>query len=141
MPSSVEASPSRTAGRERVGRALVWLAALGAAVSAVVVLAEASGAEDSMRVLQVWRGYGLVVFAGLFCVLASWPRRCPGSWELVIVNKLALAITGAALMAQDVPDAEMLALGDGVLCVVLVAAYVCCRGRTAWTTQPTCLPG
>jgi hypothetical protein len=135
MPGTVEAPPPRTAARERVGRALMAVAALAAAVSAVGALLEAADGADTTRVLEVWRGYGLVVFAGLFGVLALWPRQCPALWELVIVNELALAITGAVLLADDVPDAESLALGDGVLCVVLVAAYVCCRGWTASTTQ------
>ena len=141
MYGSVEVAQSQPITRELVGRALLWLTAFGAAGAAVTALVGAADADAASTVLQVWRGYGLVVFAGLFCVLAVEPRRCPGLWELVLLNKLALALTGAVLLADDVPDAALLALGDGVLCVVLAVAYVCCRGWTAWTTPSVPLGG
>ncbi|MGY1745927.1 hypothetical protein [Blastococcus sp. SYSU D00695] len=135
MPGRVETSPAPSVGRERVGRALAWCAALAAGVSGLTALLGASQAADVIRVLEVWRGYGLVFFAAVFSLLALWPRSVPALWELAIVNKLALAATGALLLAEDVPDAEIVAIGDGALCVVLLAAYICCRGWTASTSR------
>ncbi|SDX79738.1 hypothetical protein SAMN05660209_01278 [Geodermatophilus africanus] len=55
-------------------------------------------------------------------------------WELVIANKLALTVTGVALVAGDgARDASSLVVWDGTLSLVLIAAYVTCR---AWDASP-----
>ena len=46
-------------------------------VSAVSALSSVVAANDSTRVVEVWRMYGLAVFAGLFVLLALRPRPGP----------------------------------------------------------------
>ena len=43
--------------------------------------------------VETWRAYGLVVFAGLFALLAWNPLGHRGLWELVIAHKVALTVT------------------------------------------------
>ena len=71
-------------------------------VSAVSALSSVVAANDSTRGVEVWRMYGLAVFAGLFVLLALRPRRYRGVWELAIANKLALTVTGMALLAGTI---------------------------------------
>jgi len=98
----VERTTGALSSRDRVGRALLWLAALGAVVSAVSALSSVVAANDSTRGVEVWRMYGLAVFAGLFVLLALRPRQYRGVWELAIANKLALTVTGMALLAGTI---------------------------------------
>jgi hypothetical protein len=91
-------------------------------------------AEDATKVVETWRMYGLAVFAGLFVLLAVRPRGYRWLWELVIANKVALTLTAVVYLAQGgVTAAGTIVIWDGVLSVVLVAAYACCRG---WTAGP-----
>lgn len=72
--------------RDRAAMALMLLAALGALVAFAgsVGTATAAGSET---VVEAWRTYGFLVFAGLFVLLALRPRHYTGVWELVIFHK------------------------------------------------------
>lgn len=86
----------------------------------------------SAVVVELWRGYGFVVFAGPFTILAVVPHVIRALWVLVIANKILLAVTGLVLLAapgeQRFTGAADLVVWDGALCVLLVTAFVCCRG-------------
>lgn len=105
-----------------MARALLVVASVGAAVAAVPAAADAFAAGGALRSALVWQAYGLLVFAGLFALLAWRPRAYRGVWELAILNKLALTVT--ALFTGDGPTL----VADGVLSALLVAAYVLARG-------------
>jgi peptidoglycan/LPS O-acetylase OafA/YrhL len=131
-PAASSPAPTRSAGRDLIGRGLMWLAAVAAAASAVSAVATVVSASDSTKVVESWRMYGFAVFAGLFVLLALRPRDYRGLWELVILNKAALTLTGLFLL-RSATGAGTVVVWDGALTVVLVVAYICCRG---WTARP-----
>ncbi len=118
----------------------MWTAALTAALaagSAAADIAATDLAGTTSTVAETWRAYGLLVFAGLFALLASRPHASRGIWELVIFHKLAMTVTALVYSARGgIPDTGTTLLGDGVLTLVLVTAYVSCRGWRAWQQPP-----
>lgn len=82
------ASPDPDAG----GRGAHGRRATAAALTAVWTVAALPWAERGVAVLAAWRAYGLVVFAGLFALLARRPHGHRGVRELVIFHKVALTI-------------------------------------------------
>jgi hypothetical protein len=131
-PTSTTSASRSTA--ERVGRVLLWIAAVGAAAAAVSAVATVVGAGGTTKVVETWRLYGFIVFAGLFVLLALRPLAQRGVWELAMLNKVALTVTALAYAAYGgISGAGSMAAWDGVLSLVLIAAYVCCRGWAAWS--------
>ena len=138
-PASTPVSPSDTAlsRRDRVGRALMWLAVLGAAGAAGTALLTVLDAGGATKVVETWRLYGLLVFVGLFVLLMLRPRHYRGVWEIVILSKLALTATAIGYAASGGIAGTGPVIGwDSGLTVVLIAAYICCRG---WTATPPLL--
>lgn len=120
-----------------VGRALLWVCALGAAASAVASLAAVADAAPEAKVAEAWRGYGFLVFAGLFALLALRPGQHPVVWVLVIGHKAAMTVTALAWTRSGVPDTTTVAVADGVVTVFLVAAYLLTRpARTSPDRNP-----
>ena len=62
------------------------------------------------------------------CVAAA---CLPGVFEIAIVSKAALAVLGLTLLASADHGSEYLAF-DGMLTLVLLAAYFLADGWTAW---------
>ena len=131
--------------RLRWGQGLLWSSAVAAVAAAAGSASTVADAEASTVVVELWRGYGLLVFAGLFTILAIAPRASRALWVLVIANKILLAVSGLVLLAvpgaQRYTGAVDLVVWDGALCVLLVTAFVCCRGwvsdfRNAQPVQP-----
>jgi hypothetical protein len=123
-----------TPRRELAGRALMWLAVLGAAGAAGTALLTVLDADGATKVVETWRMYGLVVFTGLFVLLMLRPRHYRGVWELVIASKLAMTFTAVGYAAHGgIVGAATIIGWDGGLAAVLIAAYICCRG---WTALP-----
>ena len=119
-------APSRAV---RIGRVLMWVAAASAAAAAASAVGTVVGSEAAERVVETWRAYGLMVFAGLFALLAWRPQAYRGVWELVIFHKVALTVTAVGYAAAgDVPGTGQILVWDGGLSVLLVVAYVLCRG-------------
>src|SRR5262245_40918672 len=118
--------------RDRLAAGLMLLAALGALAAAIGAVGAVSDAGPTTRIVEAWRLYGFVLFAGLFVLLALWPRQERGVWELAIFHKLALTITALWWLSGDTEDADTVIVSDGTLTVLLVAAYVLTRGWTAW---------
>lgn len=135
--SDAEAPLSR--GRLRAARVLMLLAALAAVLSAVDALVALPAAAPGTEFVEAWRAFGLVVFAGLFVLLAVAPQACRGVWELVIFHKVALTVTG--IVHADVPGAATVIIADGLLSALLVSAYVLCRGWQAWRAATPTRPG
>ena len=120
--------------RELAGRALMWLAVLGAAGAAGTALLTVLDADGATKVVETWRMYGLVVFTGLFVLLMLRPRHYRGVWELVIASKLAMTLTAVGYAAHGgIAGAATIIGWDGGLAAVLIAAYICCRG---WSAVP-----
>lgn len=113
--------------------ALMLLAALGALSSFVGAISTVSSVGPDTLVVENWRAWGFLVFAGLFALLAFEPRCYPGVWELVMLHKTATAITAATLITGGASDAITVALVDGILAITTVAAYSLARGFTGWT--------
>ncbi len=129
---AIATTPARV-GRERIARSLLWLAAAGAAASAFSAIGAVLEADSATKVVETWRAYGFVVFAGLFALLALRPRGYRGVWELVIFHKVALTVTAVGYAASGgIADTGMIVSWDGGISVLLVAAYVLSRGWTTW---------
>jgi hypothetical protein len=111
---------------------LMLLSAVGAVFSFVFSIGPALGASPETQVVEVWRSYGYLVFAGLFVLLAIWPRHYPGVWELAIFHKGALTITALTLISGAL-DTASIVLFDGLVAVFLIVSYVLTRAYTSWT--------
>lgn len=82
-------------------------------------------------VVEAWRTYGFLVFAGLFVLLAVRPRHYAGAWELVIFHKGATSVT-AALVGGRAAAASTAAVVDGVLATMTMVAYFLAKGYAGW---------
>ncbi|HEY3505412.1 MAG TPA: hypothetical protein VGN37_21835 [Actinocatenispora sp.] len=123
---------ARRSGRIVAGRVLAAVAAGSALVAAAGALPGVLAADRADRITLTWWMYGLVVFAALFGLLAVRPLGTRWLWEIVLANKLALAVTAAAYLAADsATDAGTIVVTDGGLFVVLLAGYLCVRGWRA----------
>lgn len=113
----------------------MWAAAVAAVAAAVFAVADLRAATSGTVVVETWRAYGLVVFAGLFALLARDPLGYRGVWELVIAHKLALTLT-ALLFGSGASGAGQVIAWDGGLSVLLLMAYLSCRGWRSWSQAP-----
>ncbi|MGW5386477.1 hypothetical protein [Nocardia sp. NPDC003963] len=92
-----------------------------------------------MKVVETWRAYGYVVFAGLFVLLTLRPNDYRGVWELVILHKVALTVTALVYSRNGaVEGAGAILAWDGGLSVVLLVTYPLCRG---WVSVSARTPG
>ena len=83
--------------RDRLGKVLMGLAAIGA-IAAFFAGVQAMQAATADRLwVEAWRTFGFLVFAGLFALLAIWPRASRGIWEIVFAHKAAMAIFALSL--------------------------------------------
>ena len=119
--------------RDRVATGLMLLAAIGAFISFVTSINSVATASPATQVVEIWRMYGFLVFTGLYVLLAFWPRRYPGIWELAILDKAALGITGLVLLGRGVTDAQTILIFDGSLAVITFVAYLLAKGYTGWS--------
>jgi hypothetical protein len=134
LHTSRETSPRPVASwRDRVATSLMLLASAGAFISFVSSISDIATAGPATQVVETWRMYGFLVFTGLYLLLAFWPRRYPGVWELTILDKAALSITGLVLLGRGVAGAQTILIADGVLAVITLIAYVLAKGYTGWT--------
>ncbi|MFC6763815.1 hypothetical protein [Natrinema soli] len=82
-------------------------------------------------IAESWRLFGLLVFAGIFLLLAARPKLYPGIWELAIFHKAATA-TYLFAVTSDVPEAAATAALDAGLAILLVVAYLLGRADRNW---------
>ncbi len=118
--------------RDRTATVLMLLAAVGACVAFVSSISTVAAAGPATQVVEIWRMYGYIVFTGLYVLLAFWPRRYPGVWELAILDKAALGVTGLVLLGRGVADAQTILVFDGSLAVITLIAYILAKGYTGW---------
>ena len=119
--------------QDRLGRGLMWLAALGALLAFASGFASVNAATSETVWVETWRLFGFLVFAGMFVLLALRPRNSAGIWELAFFHKTAMAIS--ALVLSGAKDAGMAGAVDGVLAILLLIAYICTRGWVAWKSS------
>ena len=122
-----------TLWRDRVATGIMLLAAAGALISFIGSINAVAIAGPTTQVVEIWRMYGFVVFAGIYVLLAFWPRHYPGIWELAILDKAALAVTGLVLLSRGVEDAMTILIFDGSLTVITIAAYILVKGYANWS--------
>ena len=118
-------------GRDRIAMVLLALAALGALLAFFGALGTTIAASPQAQIVESWRMYGFLVFAGLFVLLALWPRHYPGVWELVILHKSATTITAATLL-QGATGSSTVVVVDGILTAITFVAYILARGYAGW---------
>ena len=68
-----DTAPATAAGRARIGKALLWIAAAAAGGAALTAISAVLGADGATKIVETWRMCGLVVFTGLFALLALRP--------------------------------------------------------------------
>lgn len=106
----------------RVLLGLATLGAIGAALSQLPVVLDAGGAT---KVVETWRLYGFVVFAGLFALLCVRPLGNLTVWLLAIFDKVALTLTAFGYQAHGgIADTATIITWDGGLAVVLIVAFI-----------------
>jgi hypothetical protein len=115
------------------------VAAVGALAAAATSLQMAGDAGPETVMLEIWRFAGLLLFSGLFALLAYRPMHYAGVWELVIVNKLTLTVMALGF-APEADGASGVALVDGILAGVLLTAYLLNRGWRAWPSMAAARP-
>ncbi len=129
-PSAARIGVDPSAWRDRLAAVLLWVCAAGAIVAAVSAVTIVADADDATRAVETWRLVGYAYFAGIFALLALAPRQLRGLWELTILAKLALPIAGATFLRGST-DAGSFVVFDGIVTVLLIAAYGLTAGWTA----------
>ncbi|SHE76787.1 hypothetical protein SAMN05444392_10359 [Seinonella peptonophila] len=118
--------------KDLLSMVLLLLCAVGAFASFFLNLTTVTEAEPIRKVGEIWRLYGFLVFTGLFLLLAFFPRRYAGIWELTIFHKAAVAVTVPLLINKITPDIQTVFLTDGIVAVILFISYLLTKGYRAW---------
>ncbi|MGJ9372505.1 hypothetical protein [Nesterenkonia sp. CF4.4] len=128
-----------TASRRRAtGRTLLIVSALGAAGFAGWSLAQLQLSTPETFLSDAWHAFGLIVFAGLFALVAWRPRAYPGLMELTIVHSIGMFVL--AFTNQDAAGATATMILHGLLALALLIAYVVLGCIKAWGRQPGTQP-
>jgi hypothetical protein len=125
----------RSVTADRIGRSLMGFNAfltIGALIYGVTQMLQAS--PDSL-VVEAWRTFGFLVFLSLNLMVALWPRKIAGAWELILLHKIA--VTVFAMAVGNANEAEATAWIDGWLVINTILAYILTRGWLAWGTLRT----
>lgn len=117
--------------RQQLATAILILAAFGAIYAFISAVSSVWSAGPETLVVESWRLFGFLVFAGLFLLLAYRPNQYPGVWELVIFHKAAIAIF-LVVAGSDATDGTATAVTDGVLAIALIIAYLLVEGYRNW---------
>jgi hypothetical protein len=116
--------------QDRLGRGLMWFAALGAFAAFTTAIAAVNGTMPGTAWVETWRLFGFLVFTGMFVLLALRPRKSAGVWELAFFHKAAMGISALFLSGAD--GAALAGTIDAILALVILAAYILTRAWTAW---------
>lgn len=116
--------------QDRLGRGLMWLAALGALSAFASGFASVNAVTSETVWVETWRLFGFLIFTGMFVLLALRPRKSAGIWELAFFHKAAMAIS--ALFLSGAKEAVMAGTIDGVLAILLLVAYILTQGWLSW---------
>ncbi len=115
-------------------RWILLLCALSAFVAFVGGFADVFASANDQKIVELWRLFGFIVFAGIFVLLALKPTRYVGIWELVIFHKLAMTVSAIFLIQESVEGAGVVAWVDGSLAVLLIVSYFLTKSYAAWNT-------
>ncbi len=132
MSNSKNVTQTNSTTRDRIAMFLMLLAASGALYALISAVGVALSAGPETQQVEWWRAFGFVVFTVLFVLLAFWPRRYPGIWELVLLDKAALTLVEVALIGNQAANAASTAVSDGILTLLILAAYILSRGYSSW---------
>lgn len=132
MTEDKETLEENTQSRDRWAKILMLVAALGALYALITSFGAATTSSPEIQQVEWWRVFGFLLFTGLFALLAFWPRRYPFLWELLILDKALLTIAEVLLIGNKAKDAVTTAEADGILTVILLAAYLLSRGYRSW---------
>lgn len=133
---------SRKSKRDRIAQVIMFL--LGIATLSAFAQAVSTLGDLGPKAINIegWRMLAFPAFAGLFFLLAWFPRRMPGLWELLLLNKIAVVLfllryVGAAAAAEGFPTKEVgiTIWIDGVLVALTLTSYFLARGWRAWSRQ------
>ena len=121
--------------RKNIAMGLMLFAALAAGYAFIAAIGVATSAGAATQQVEWWRAFGFLMFASIFVLLAIWPHRYPGLWEIVIVNKAALTLVQVLLIGNNAENALSAAVADGILTIILIAAYILSKGYTSWSLR------
>ncbi|CAN0405029.1 unnamed protein product, partial [Phaeothamnion confervicola] len=119
---------------QRIAQGLLVVAALGALASIASASSAIGKADDALTITAVHDLLGFPVYAALFLLLAWKPRALPGLWEILILQKAAMSVL-ALTAYRDADGAMRTGVVDGILTLVLIAAYLLSRGYAAWGSR------
>jgi hypothetical protein len=113
-----------------LGRSLTALAALGALFAFISGFSSAHMVSPDRLWVELWRLVGFLLFAAIFVLLTLRPRRSAGLWELGFFHKASMAVI--SLFIPTAAEASMAGMIDGILAMMLLAAYFLTRGWRSW---------
>ncbi|WP_218220898.1 hypothetical protein [Nesterenkonia sp. Act20] len=128
MPAEVT-----TSRRRATGRTLLIVSALGTAGFAGWSMAQLQQSGPETFLAEAWHAFGLVVFAGLFALVAWRPRAYPGLMELTILHSAGMFVL--AFSNQDAAGSTANMVLHGLLTLALLIAYVMLGCVKAWGRQ------
>lgn len=131
-PGTASSVPSPR--HQRIAQGLLVVAALGALASIASASSAIGKADDALTITAVHDLLGFPVYAALFLLLAWKPRALPGLWEILILQKAAMSVL-ALTAYRDADGAMRTGVVDGILTLVLIAAYLLSRGYAAWGSR------
>lgn len=117
--------------QDRLGRSLMYLAALGALAAFGIAIVTLVPIHPDTVWLEIWQTFGLLMFAAMFTLLALRPRRSPGLWELAFFHKAALAVS--AIFLRDIAGVLDTGIVDAILAMLLLVSYFSGRGWLGWS--------
>ncbi|WP_112663706.1 hypothetical protein [Microvirga flavescens] len=120
---------------ERVAAVIMGLCGVAAIVAFASSIASIGHFEPDRALPEAWRSLGFLVFAGLFLLLAVYPRRVPGLWELAFLHKAGMVIVATFVVGLSHAQAQAVALVDGILAVLIFVSYMLARGYEAWRAR------
>jgi hypothetical protein len=129
-PSTATATDEPSRGADLTGRVLLWICAASTMVAFAGGIIRIGVAPPEWVLTEFWRTTAYLVFAGMWAMLALWPRAQRGMWELILLQKTL--VTVQALLFLDLPYAVMTAWIDGAVVIATVAAWFLCRGWLTW---------
>ncbi|MCE9651444.1 MAG: hypothetical protein K8R18_17630, partial [Parvibaculum sp.] len=115
---------------------MIALALSSAAVFVNAIFELRSFGPERINV-ETWRSFGFLVFAGLYALLAFFPRRMPGVWELVVFHKVSVSVFlsffgGASPDASVAGTTDTIILVDSILAGTTLVSYVLAQGWRSW---------
>jgi hypothetical protein len=130
--NSVPAMSSPSRRRDLLGAALLSTSAVGALAAALAGTQTIADAGPDTQAVETWRVVGFAYFSGAFLLLALAPRQLRGLWELTIMAKLALPLSGVTFLRGSA-EAGTFVVADGAVTIALLAAYLLMAG---WAAPP-----